>query len=203
MRFELGYIIELVGRRATSRPVALSPSYGRGHFKQRFRGMLKMKYAMARGFTLIELMIVVVIIGILAGIAYPSYQRYTTQTRRSDAKIALTQAAAKQEKFFSDCNYYATTAATARFCGTGVGNADAVLGISPTSPSGDYTLGIAAGNINGGCATFSCGFTITATPAASGKQVGDGALRLDALGTKEWDKDNSGTFGAGESTWEN
>lgn len=161
-----------------------------------------MKHVIDRGFSLIELMIVVVIIGILAGIAYPSYQSYTTQTRRSDAKIALTQAAAKQEKFFADCNYYATTAAGARVCGSGAGNVDAVLGISSTSPDGNYDIAIAAGNILPGCAALTCGFTVTATPKPGGRQVGDGALRMDALGTKQWDKDNSGTFDAGESTWE-
>ena len=154
-----------------------------------------------RGFTLIELMIVVVIIGILAAIAYPAYNRYSTQTRRSDAKIALTRAASLQEKFFSDCNWYATTPNGARACGTAAGNANSILGISTTSPEGHYTVAIAAGNITGGCATLSCGFTITATPAATGRQVGDGAFRIDALGTKQWDRNNSGVFEATENSW--
>ena len=161
-----------------------------------------MKREVLHGFTLVELMIVVVVIGILASIAYPSYRNYTKQSRRSDAKIALTQAAARQEKYFADCNWYARTPGGTRACGTAAGNADTVLGIATTSPNSDYTLAITAGNIPaGGCAAFSCGFTITATPAAGGRQVGDGALRIDAIGTKQWDKNNNSTFDAGENTW--
>lgn len=160
-----------------------------------------MKRTSSNGFTLIEMMIVVVIIGVLASIAYPAYNRYSTQTRRSDAKIALTQAASSQERFYSDCNWYATNLAGARGCGPAAGNANAILGLVATSPDRHYTLAIAAGNIAGGCATFTCGFTITATPAAGGRQVGDGAFRIDALGRKEWDRNNSGTFDANENSW--
>ena len=160
-----------------------------------------MKRVTLYGFTLIELMIVVVIVGILAAIAYPSYNRYSTQTRRSDGKIALTQAASLQEKFFSDCNWYATTPNGTRACGSAAGNADTVLGIPTTSLGGHYTIAITAGNIAGTCTTYSCGFTITVTPTAGGLQVGDGAFRIDALGTKQWDRDNNGVYAANENSW--
>jgi type IV pilus assembly protein PilE len=159
-----------------------------------------MKRTSSNGFTLIEMMIVVVIIGVLASIAYPAYNRYSTQTRRSDAKIALTQTASSQERFYSDCNTYASTLeGTPRACATGVLSLSAAAPV--LSPNSHYTLTIAAGNIAGGCAAFTCGYTITATPAAGGRQVGDGAFRIDALGTKQWDRNNSGTFDANENTW--
>src|SRR3990167_5713766 len=86
--------------------------------------MLHMETSRPQGFTLIELMITVVIIGILAAIAYPGYTKYMQQTKRSDAQIALTQMANTQEKFFSDCNHYATilygttSPTNQRACGT-------------------------------------------------------------------------------------
>ena len=161
-----------------------------------------MKRATTYGFTLIELMIVVVIIGVLASIAYPAYTRYATQTRRSDAKIALTQTASQQERFYSDCNWYATNITGApRACGAAPADANARLNLPATSLEGHYTLAIAAGNIAGGCATFSCGYTITATPTAGGLQAGDGAFRIDARGAKQWDQNNNSTFDANENTW--
>ncbi len=80
------------------------------------------------GFTLMELMIVVTIIGILAAIAVPAYSEYVTQAKRSDGKAALLAAQIAQEKYRASNTTYATTIALA--------------GITSPSPDGYYTIAI-------------------------------------------------------------
>ncbi len=120
------------------------------------------KYTMS-GFTLMEVMITVVIIGILAAIAYPSYTRYVAETRRSDATINLTRIAALQEKFFTQCGAYAIALDTPQACGPNPPNLPRSLisGLTAgVTSDGYYTLttGVTA---NDG------GYTLTATPAGT------------------------------------
>ena len=61
----------------------------------------------ASGFSLIELMVVVGIIGVIAAIAYPSYTKSVQKSNRTDAKIALTEAATRQERIYSQSGAYA------------------------------------------------------------------------------------------------
>ncbi len=64
------------------------------------------------GFTLIELMITVAIVGILATIAATSYQSQIVKSRRTDARTALLDMAGREEKLFSTTNAYGTTPAS-------------------------------------------------------------------------------------------
>ena len=134
------------------------------------------------GFTLMELMIVLVIVGILLAVALPSYQESMRKGRRADAKAALMDAANRQERHMLDRNTYTTDLED---IGLGAGT---VL-----SEDGHYSITAAA------CAadTIALCYVITATPVAGGAQAGDArcaTFTLDSTGAK----DATGTAPAGE-----
>lgn len=109
----------------------------------------------ASGFTLIELMIVVAVVGILASIAYPSYNQYVLKSRRADARNAVLDLASRQERYFSVNNSY-TNLPTA----LGYGGSSAFPISVNVSGQSYYTL----------TATFSAtpaGFVATAIPISS------------------------------------
>jgi type IV pilus assembly protein PilE len=74
------------------------------------------------GFTLTEVLIVVVVVAILASIAVPSYRSYVLRTHRTDATSMLLRIQSAQEKFFLQNNQYAASVALAPPTGLGVGS---------------------------------------------------------------------------------
>lgn len=112
-----------------------------------------------RGMTLVELIVVLVIIGILAAVAIPSYTRYVIRSQRADATAALLALATAQEKFYLQCNTYATAIADATSC------ADGELTFSQTSERGWYDLSIEAASATD--------FRVRAEPVAGGPQARD------------------------------
>ena len=122
------------------------------------------------GLTLIELLIVIVIVGILAAVAIPTYTGYTQRGRRADAKTALEQLRASQEVFRAENGRYANDATD----GSALNVLRANWGGPPaTVPSGLYNITMVSDATT---------FTGTATP--NGSQSTDGWLSIDQNGTK-------------------
>lgn len=127
-----------------------------------------MKRMMQGGFTLVELMIVMAIIGIITAAAYPSYVSHVQKAKRSDARVALNDVTQRQERFFLLNRAYAST-----FTALGYANN------APTSPEGEYSLTLT--NVT---ATT---YTVNATAVTGRSQVSDGRCRtlsLDQRGTR-------------------
>lgn len=121
-----------------------------------------------RGVTLMELMIVVVVVGILAAVGYPSYRKQSLRAARSEGRAALLAAASRQEQYFLDNKSYAASLSE--------------LGLTALTEGGKYQLAVDAET--SGCPLTSC-YALTAAP--QGRQVDDGdcgSLTLDANGTK-------------------
>lgn len=90
----------------------------------------------AQGFTLIELMIALAILGILATIAIPSYQDYITRSKRSEATSNLLQLSTLQEQFYRDFRVYAGGTTSTGSAPTTSGGTDGNLAWA--TPSGSY-----------------------------------------------------------------
>ncbi|WP_413664311.1 type IV pilin protein [Microbulbifer sp. CNSA002] len=133
------------------------------------------------GFSLIELLIVIGIVGIIAGLAWPAYQSHILTSNRADAQGALMGLAQAMEQHFTQNGSY-----------TGAADGGADIGapaIFPTEAPLDnsnktYDLTIQAANDSS--------YTIRATPKNS--QVGNGELELRSNGLRAWDRGNDGAF---------
>jgi type IV pilus assembly protein PilE len=120
-----------------------------------------------RGFTLIELMITVAIVGILSMVAYPSYLGYIQKGKRATAQAGLMELASKEQTYLLDRRSYTATLVDLGF-------------IVPQPIANDYTYSIVVDN-----AATPPTFTATAKPVSTAQKAkGEADLTINNIGTK-------------------
>lgn len=121
------------------------------------------KHNRLEGFTLLELLAVLVIITIIAAVALPSYEAIAQQSRRTDATTSINALRLAQETFRANCPFYAQNLGSSDACGANAGAS--TLTFETQSREGFYTMSIVASSATGNA------YTLSADP--QGAQVGD------------------------------
>ena len=138
-----------------------------------------------RGFTLLELMVVLAIVAILVSIAIPSYSVYVRKAERKAAMAALQGLAQSMERFYAQSNTY-----------EGADKDGVPLHFPATSPldgPAKYNLRITAADDSS--------YTLQAQPIEGKGQEQDGMLQLDSTGQRAWDRNVDKKFSDTEMTW--
>jgi type IV pilus assembly protein PilE len=129
-------------------------------------GRRRVANARRNGFTLVELMIVVVVLAIITAIAYPSYTGHVRKARRATAQAALVDVGAKEQAYLLERRAYATTLADLSFA-------------TPQEITGAYTITLAVDN-----AASPMTFVATATPINGQAAGGEQTLTLNQSGAR-------------------
>jgi len=126
-----------------------------------------------KGFTLVELMIVVVIVAVLAAVALPSYQQYVRRSERSKAQALMLEISNREQQYLLDARAYTATIGAD---GLSIGNKDGWT-CTATCTNGKYVVTV----------TLAAGppptFTVTADSTGTTQAV-DGNLTLTSAGAK-------------------
>lgn len=120
------------------------------------------------GFSLIELMIAVVIVGILAAVAIPSYQKFVTDSRRIEAQSLMLEISGKQVRFHSENNTYADKIGDLGYGAAGSNNYETETKV--------YDVAVTAAGVRS--------FTLTAVPKAQQSADECGSLIYNSAGQK-------------------
>ncbi|WP_028311357.1 type IV pilin protein [Derxia gummosa] len=122
-----------------------------------------------RGFTLIEIMTVVAIVGILAAIAIPNYTEYVHRANRAEARSTLMSAASWMEHRFGETNSYVLTTAASTLFSQRFGNV-------PSQGRARYTVSVTA--------STATSYTLTAAPTGSMASDACGSFTIDNYGVR-------------------
>ncbi len=143
-------------------------------------------YQGIRGFTLIEVMIVVAIVALIAAFGYPAYEEYIIRSNRAIAKSKLLELASRQEQFFANNKRYSTTLADLGYNSQYVNQQSELSGLADAI----YTLSVASPTVTT--------YTLTATPTVGTRQAAKdscAALSIDQTGDRT-------ISGAGDRCWD-
>jgi type IV pilus assembly protein PilE len=150
---------------------------------------------LGRGFTLIELMIAVVVVGILASLAYPSFMGAIRKSRRSEAFTALSAIQQAQERWRGNNSSYA---------GSLTATPPAGLGLPSTTPGAHYAMSIA----NSGATTYEAIATANSGQSGDGncaklgvKMEGGNLKYRSAASSGSLDFSGSSTYQSNETCW--
>lgn len=144
-----------------------------------------MKNGSSKGFTLIELMIIVAIIGILAAIAYPSYTQYKVRTQRVDAQSEMLQIAQRMQTYRAANGTFKDATVAIVYGGTQTPKQGTALYDLTFSPS----------------PTTANSWTLIAKPIAGTQQAGNGWICLNDQGQKFWAKAATACALSNTSDW--
>lgn len=144
---------------------------------------------MQKGFSLVELMIVVVIIGVISAIAIPSYTQHVKKTRRVEAQAALLELANAIERHRLRTGTYLGVASNKTEGTPRVFQTQVPFEAGATKT---YDLRITFGTTS---------YTAFAIPVAAGPQKDDGRLCLDHFGERLWNKGNNAACVASNESW--